>query len=64
LDSFEFDSINEIYKIDKVDKLDNYYLRDHITVEFKGTTFNLNSYRKATEEEITKDKLKRVFLNK
>ena len=62
LDSIDFSPISEIYKIDKVDKIDNYYLRDHITGEFKGTTFNLNSYRKATEEEITKDKLKRVFI--
>jgi hypothetical protein len=60
--SFDFASIREIYKIVKVDKLDNYYLRDHLTGEFKGTTFYLKSFRKATEEEITKDKLKRIFI--
>lgn len=62
LGSFDFASISEIYKINKIGELDNYYLRDHLTGELKGTTFHLKSYRKATEEEITKDKLKRIFI--
>jgi hypothetical protein len=51
--------IGEVYKIDKVG---NYYLKDHITGEFMLVTYFIDSYRKATEEEITKDKLKRIFI--
>jgi hypothetical protein len=53
--------IGEIYKIDE--KM-NYYLRDHITKEVIEVITDLSSFRKATELEITKDKLKRLFLKK
>jgi hypothetical protein len=50
--------IEEIYKIDEKG---NYYLRDHITKEIMEIVTDLSSFRKATETEITKDKLKRLF---
>ena len=56
-----YSPIGEIYKIDEKG---DYYLRDHITEEIIEIVTDLSSFRKATETEITKDKLKRLFNTK
>lgn len=56
------ESTKQIGEVYKIDKFENYYLKDHITGEYLLVTYFIESYRKATEEEIKKDKLKRIFI--
>jgi hypothetical protein len=53
---------NPIVEIYKIDKKGNYYLREHINKEAVEVVSDLSSFRKATETEVTKDKVKRIFI--